>query len=541
MLRAKWAIWACFGLAASAAACSSVRRFLIPPATVRPQDQRALALRQAGADVLLVAGTLHGRTEKAVAIHGDRIMAVGMAADVTALRTADTLYLKLPSAYATIGFVDAHVHLEGAAMLRDAADLRRAASMKDVFAAVEIARGVAGDWLWGFGLSDALWRKATSEQIAAACGDSPCYLSRADGHGGLVSAALIERLSPDLQQAIVANQGRVEGEFARQVWRSLPPVRSERLRPLVCQVLDDFAKAGVVEMHAMGESMALVNALRQLEREGRLPLRVAVYIDAERPEAGELLEGRLRAPPTPRVRVAGIKLWLDGTLGAHTAALQLPYADTPTHGELRYGDGELRERIRDADKAGLQVAVHAIGDAAVAQILRVVKGMQRKADAQPIRIEHAQVVPPELREQLWGAKFECSVQPRHAAQDAGFAAQRLGSERMAWAYPALGLAPVCAVRSGSDLPVAPADPLGDWAAMAKMNPAELGADATAGTVSELALAALSGAGSPRGNGVVRAGEPADLVLWDRDPFAAGAKAKALYLIVGGQLQQVVAD
>ncbi len=516
--------------------CVSVRAFLVPPAAPRATK----VVRKAEVvDVMVLAEAIHGRPgARMVAIRQGAVLAVGAPADVTPLRGPETVVVKAPTGYVTPGLVDAHVHVEGAAMLRDAADLSAVRSLADLRAALDRARPMAGEWLWGFGLSNEAWHQLSQADIDAACGDLHCYLSRADGHGGRLSTGLVERTSADQQARIAGAQWRLEGELARQVWRSLPAPRLDRLRPLVQQVLGAMAATGIVEVHAMGESATLVHALRALEREGRLPVRVLVYLDAERPEAALLLEGQGLARATPRVRLAGIKLWLDGTLGGHTAALQLPYADTATNGELRYDDGVLRERIAEADRAGLQVAMHAIGDRAIGQVARVLRAMQRSAKAPPVRIEHAQVVPPELREQLWGLRVECSVQPRHAAQDEPFAKARLGDDRLAWSYPSLALAPVCSVRAGSDYPIAASDPLADWRVMAATSPVELGADATPGSVADLALAALTPGGSGSGKPTIAEGAAADFVIWDRNPFAAPG-AKPTHVSVDGQIQVIV--
>ncbi|MSQ85100.1 MAG: hypothetical protein EXR77_19870 [Myxococcales bacterium] len=527
-------------VALTVAGCVSVTRFLIPPEAPKPRAQTAAQASQRTADAVFLVGAVHGTTDRALAIRGNVVHVVGTPADVTPLRTADTVVVKAPTGYLTLGLVDAHVHIEGAAMLRDAADLRGVDSAPSLFKAIEKARPLADQWLWGFGLTQAQWARLSQDQVDTACGDLPCYLSRDDGHGARISSGLAAWMSEDMQDLFRAQAGKLEGELARRVWRALPATRPERLSPLVRQVLDDLQQGGVVEVHAMGESMALVHVLRQLDREGRLPVRIKVFIDADRPEAGLLLEGADKGKASAKVQIAGLKLWLDGTLGAHTAALQLPYADTASSGELRYADSELRERIRDADAAGLQVAVHAIGDRAVAQVARVVRSLNRSSKAAPVRIEHAQIVPPEVREMLWGLPVECSVQPRHALQDAPFAKIRLGAERLAWAYPALALVPVCPVRAGSDFPIAASDPLADWRLMAATNPVELGAEATAGTVREKALAALTSAGSARHDAVIRIGDVADLVLWDKDPFAQGSQARPLYVVVGGALQQVIA-
>ena len=520
--------------------CARLQRFLIPPQMTPETNRTDTKVADVAADLIVVAGHVHGHDgPRAVAVRGSVVAAVALAGEVTPLRVATTQLVKVPAGYVTPGLVDAHVHLEGAAMLGDAADLSGVTTLPELGKAMAATVATGGDWQWGFGLGLAAFEKFNAADVEQACPDLAVYLSRSDGHAALVSQALVKWLPPDLQREVMQAKYKVQGELARHVWRLLPPQRTERLGPMVRVVLEKMQQQGVTEVHAMGESMALVTALLQLEREGRLPLRVKVYLDTDRPEAGDLIEGRAKRIHTQLLDVAGIKLWLDGTLGSGSAALLQPYDDRPSNGLLRYGDGELLARIADADKRGLQVAVHAIGDAAVAQVARVLRKLVRPGQSLPVRIEHAQVVPPEVREALWGLPVECSVQPRHAAADAAFARTRLGAERLNWAYPGLALVAQCPVRAGSDLPVAVSDPMGDWRVMAATDPAQLGADATRGTVEELALAALTPKGTKGRDAAVRPGDTADLVVWDHDPRLPGPPAKVLWSIVGGSAQQVI--
>ena len=236
-----------------AAGCASVRAFLVPPDAPRS----AVAARPVSTvDAIVIVGTVHGRPgARAIAVGKGQLVAVGPAADVTPLRAPETVVIRLQTAYATPGLVDAHVHLEGAAMLRDAADLRAATTSVGLLTAVAKARPLAGEWLWGFGLSPALWHSLTQDDLDAVCVDLPCYLSRSDGHGGRMSSALAQRTSAGQQARIRACEGRLQGELARDVWRSLPPVRAERLRPLVQQVLNEMAATGVVANQWFGDAV----------------------------------------------------------------------------------------------------------------------------------------------------------------------------------------------------------------------------------------------------------------------------------------------
>jgi predicted amidohydrolase YtcJ len=299
-------------------------------------------------------------------------------------------------------------------------------------------------------------------------------------------------------------------------------------------------------VHALGATAGLRDALVDLELDGRLPLRVKLFLDGELPEAQALLHPpkplplHQGEPPPPvaapawlrtrLVQVVGVKFWLDGTLGAHTAAMSQPYADDPGQGKLAMTDATLAEHIEAADRAGLQVALHAIGDAAVAQIVRVISGLHRAEDALPVRIEHAQVVAPDTLAQLATLRVVCSVQPLHARDDVGVFPQRLGPERLEWGYRLASLAKVCPLLAGSDLPVSDAEPLAMWQAMTQAP----GRAASERMDAELALRALLPGGTATGQAVPQVGDRVDLVVWSRDPLQPGPPPEVLVLVVAGQ-------
>ncbi len=487
-------------------------------------------MKDAHAELLLVAGSVYGSpSARAVAVRSGQVMAVGTPLEVSATLGPSTQMVSVPGAVVMPGLVDAHVHLQGAAQLRDAADLRAVKDEDSLRAAVQVALATADEWLWGFGLSQQVFETLPASAIEAALDGKAAYLSRADGHGARVTEALIDALPKELAAKVAAADGRIDEVLAQQVWREMPALRPARLRPLLRQTLMELQRFGITEVHAMGEPAAVATVLAELDHEGRLPMRVRLFLDLERPEGQRLLDGTFVLPYKGLVDVAGVKVWLDGTLGARTAALSQPYADAPgTSGQLLMTDAALQLVIERTDRRKLQLAVHAIGDAAVGQVVRVLQGMKRPPGAKPLRIEHAQVVSPEQMTALSGLSVECSVQPRHAEADKDFAAARLGPERLAWGYRGLELAKVCNVRSGSDLPVIQANPLADLRALTK---GTAGAD-------ELALAAVTSAGSAAGRVAIAKGMQADLVVWSADPRTS-ATAKPLWVVLAGTALRLV--
>lgn len=537
--RLRFALRALGGLALALATthCAQVKRFLVPPPTPQAQQRAAKAKPAPNhAQLAIVAAEVYGAPgARAVTIRGDQVLAVGTPLEISTTLGPATQLVSVPGGVVVPGWVDAHVHLQGVAQLMDAADLRGAADRASLTAAVRVAAAIADDWLWGFGLSAKAFEELSPADIEAALDGRAAYLSRADGHGARVTAALYAWLSPELRAQVAAAEGRIDGVLAQQVWRELPTVRVARLRPLVRQTLAKLQRRGLTEVHAMGESATVATVLAELEHEGRLPLRVKLFLDYERPEGKRLLDGSFALPYKGLLEVAGVKLWLDGTLGARTAALSAPYADRPGEsGKLIYSDALLRQVIAQADRRQLQVALHAIGDAAAAQIVRVLAAMQRPQAAKPVRIEHAQILDPQTLQALDASRVECSIQPRHAEMDKGFAAARLGAERMAWSYRGLELAERCALRVGSDMPLLDADPLADRAALLASAPASMPRP----RAEALALAALCSGGSTAGDQLIRSGARADLVVWSADPLK-DPRAKPLWSVVAGVAVRLV--
>ncbi len=518
--------------------CTAIQRFLVPPPEPKVVVGTAQSAAPQRAEVVLMAGSVEGEAgATVVALRGDRVLAVGAAADVTPLMGDTTTVIRARGAHISRGFVDAHVQLEHAAMREDAADLSGVRTPAELTKATRTAQTIMGEWLWGTGLSAEGYDAMTAEAIDAALPEIPAWLSRADGLAARLTTPLVQKLPPDLRTAVQAAGGKVEGLLAQRAWRALPPMRPTRLRPLVRRVLLDMVQRGVTEVHAMGASAALAEAVGYLDLMGQLPARVRVFYDVERPEAAELLAGRAIAFRGAMAHLAGIEIWLDGDLAGRTAALSAPYADANGgQGTLRYDEEALRELISGADAQRLQVAVHAAGDAALAQILRVVQAMQRPATALPVRIVGARVIPETLLAPLQDAAVECTLAPRQAAADAATIAARLGAARMPWTARGLTLSRWCTLRSSSGPTGSPADPLADWRALAATPAVQLSADATPGDAAQLAWAAVTQGTARDRRPAIHAGDRADLTIWSSDPTAGGAAPVLLWTVISGSVQ-----
>ncbi|HEX9888683.1 MAG TPA: amidohydrolase family protein, partial [Nitriliruptorales bacterium] len=228
----------------------------------------------------------------------------------------------------------------------------------------------------------------------------------------------------------------------------------------------------------------------------------------------------------------GGDLFVDGSLGSHTAALSEPYADRDhERGHLEYNDETLTELFREATHAGIQVGTHAIGDAAVEQVVRCWRAVD---DGLPEylegglhrlrhRIEHAEVLRPDLLEEIADLGLVVSAQPQFDArwgEPGGMYESRLGPDRVQWMNPYRALADRgVPLAFGSDANVTPMDPWGTvYAAQHRHHEAQSVTRLEA--VSAMALGGRHAARQDRFVGTIRAGMRADIAAWAGDPFQA---------------------
>ncbi len=424
------------------------------------------------------------------------------------------------------GFTDAHAHLMSLGLSLRTLDLRGVGSVEELKRRVaEAARELGpGAWILGRGWDQEEFREGrwpTRWDLDEAAPSNPVLLLRVCGHAAVantlaLATAGITDSTPDPPGGLIERAGgRVTGVLKESaVQLVLSAAQRGSGEELVRAGAEALLASGVTCVHAMSVGGEELRALAALAEGGGLRIRVRAYLDAGVPDPRPLSVGNLM--------VVGLKAFADGSFGARTAALREPYSDEPGNSGLLLMDrGAIASALEGARRRGLQLAVHAIGDRALEEVVEAA----RLAGAGGLRVEHASLAPPDLAEGLAELGLPVSAQPRFVLSD-WWIVSRLGG-RARWAYPFRSLlSRGVTLAFSSDAPVEPCNPWeGVYAAVTRgaaegLPAARLWAG-EALTTEEAVRCYTETAHRITGErlGRLSVGYPADFVVVDRDPLA----------------------
>ncbi|MBW3663012.1 MAG: amidohydrolase [Actinobacteria bacterium] len=489
--------------------------------------------REGARGTLLVADRIvtlgHGRYRaRAVLVRGKRVVWVGDDPDEA---PGHGERIEFPGCTIGPAFVDAHVHLTSTGITLSGLDLSRASSGAELLDAVRTYSAQHdGRVVWGHGYDPHAFADELPDpdQLLEAGHGMAVYLSRVDGHSCLVDRKTLSAAPLARAEGIERDpHGDPTGVLRREAnhiirrW-SIGAMTESELRAARIRVGEHAAALGIASVHEMGGPDIMGDADFDAWLAGDWPIEVIAYWGGL--DLSFVVERELKQ--------IGGDLFLDGSLGSHTAALSEPYADAPhEQGHLEYDDETVIDLFREATHAGVQVGVHAIGDAAIAQALRC---WRRVDDELPDylefgvrrlrhRIEHAEVLPPELLDEVADLGLVVSAQPPFDTVWGGpgkLYERRLGPERESWMNPYRALADRgVPLAFGSDANVTPMDPWGVVRA-AENRAHERHAITRLEAVSATTLGGRHAARQDRWVGTIRAGMRADVAVWDGDPYAA---------------------
>jgi predicted amidohydrolase YtcJ len=525
-------------------------------------------------DVIVAAGAAGLERAEAIAIAHGRVVAVGRRDEVLAAASPDTHVHDADRAAVIPGLHDFHVHLVGLArsranvVLDDAVDSDEIASrLRDRL--VVLPRDA---WLMGRGWNEAQLRHGLAP-LRAAVGERAAYLSSHDGHSAWASPAAL-RAGGVAADTPDPPGGRIERDAdgmptgvlretaLELVDRVVPRLRGDALRPHLEAVLDELAGYGITGATeagdysdangdgpdaALGDSFSALTELSGL-LDGRLRMSLGIPVDAL--AAAEARGLRTGTPLGRTLRFGWAKEYADGALGSGTAALFEPSTcGDGDVGILRVQDDELDRLFVASRRSGIALAVHAIGDRAVARVLDAIERAAPRAAGVPAdRIEHLQLVRATERSRLARLGVTASIQPIHAAADRD-QVEACWAGRQADAYPWRSLLDAGALlAAGSDAPVESVDPwLGVFAAVHRRLPTDDRGDWRAAEAlrSTEALAAWTlGPAMALGaqdEGHLRPGARADLAVLDSpvEPLLAGDErlgdVRSVLTVVDGRI------
>ena len=432
-------------------------------------------------------GALDAERPEAVAVRAGRIVHVGSNTEVLRLRGNATQQVDARGRLLVPGFIDDHTHFVSGGFALASVDLRPARTPQEFTRLLgNHARKLpAGRWITEGNWDHEAWPGAPlprREWIDSVTPDHPVAVSRLDGHMLIANSvalrmAGITRRTPDPAGGTIVRDPRtgeptgvLKDEAMSLVFRHVPaPTSAERadaLRTAQQHVLE----RGVTMVNDMG-SWADLEALRRARAAGSLKIRVSEYVPID---TWSRLRDYVAREGTgdARLKWGGLKGFVDGSLGSTTAWFYQPYLDEPNTSGLMVTDtARLRAWILEADKAGLHVVVHAIGDRANDWLLGVYEQAATLNGARDrrFRIEHAQHLTRDAIGRMARLGVFPSMQPYHAIDDGRWAGKRIGPERIKTTYAFRSLLDADAsLMFGSDWTVAPIDPLfGIYAAVTR--------------------------------------------------------------------------
>jgi predicted amidohydrolase YtcJ len=437
-----------------------------------------------------------GKRAEALAVLGDRILAVGARDEIMKLKGPETKVVDLDGHFVMPGFNDAHMHLASAGLEKMNVNMVGAKTLDEfrerLLAKVEAA-GPA-EWVVGEGWDETLWPVKvlpTRWDLDEVSGNHPVYLERVDGHIGVANTRALQLASVtvasrdpeggkiDRDEAGTPN-GILREKAQEAVQAVIPKPTHEKRRQAIELALADMAGHGITSAqdYSQWEDFQMYE---ELEHDGKLTARISEWLNFD-DSIENLNKKRDSHPATDNMLHTGmLKGFMDGSLGSKTAALLEPYSDDPKNSGLpQYEAAKLYAMTKERVLAGYQIGFHAIGDKGVQLALDAFAEAEKAAkDAKVkatdggtdfrLRIEHAQVTTPQQILRFKELKIIASMQPSHLLTDMNWAESRLGPKRAEHSYAwAEFLRRGVVLAFGTDYPVEPVTPFrGIYAALTR--------------------------------------------------------------------------
>jgi predicted amidohydrolase YtcJ len=522
-----------------------------------------------------------GSQAQAVAVRGDRIVALGSSAEVKRYIGPSTQVIDLQGQLVIPGFIEGHGHFTGVGTAELQLKLIKTQSWDEIVAMVAEAVKTAkpGQWIRGRGWHQEKWRTKpepnvegfpTHHSLSAVSPNNPVYLTHASGHASFANAKAMElskltRATPNPSGGEILKDAKGEpiGVFRETASRLIrtgtgepprtPDDDAARDRKVLELASQEVLSKGVTSFQDAGSSLGTVDLMKRMVDEGKIGVRLWVMLrQPNQTLAPNLAKYRMVDYAGGHLTVRAIKHSIDGALGSRGAWLLEPYSDAPDSTGLNTTSAEtIRETAKLAIEHGYQMCVHAIGDRANRETLDIFEdAFKANPDKKDLRwrIEHAQHLHPSDIPRFGQLGVIASMQGVHCTSDAPYVPARLGAKRSAeGAYVWQSLMKSGAVVSnGTDAPVEDVDPIASFYstvsrklpdgsvfyAAQRMNRAE--------ALRSYTLNAAIAAFEENSKGSLKVGKYADMVVLSQDimtvPEAQIPKTQVVYTIVGGKIR-----
>lgn len=437
-----------------------------------------------------------GKRSEALAIVGDRIVAVGTRDEVMKLKGPETKVVDLDGRFVMPGFNDAHMHLSSAGLEKMNVNLVGVKTLDEfrdrLRAKCEAA--APGEWVVGSGWDETLWPVKvvpTRWDLDEVSGKHPVYLERVDGHIGVANTRALQLASvtvasrdPEggkIDRDDSATPNGILREKAQELVQSvIPKPTHEKRTQAVKLALADMASHGITSAQDFSQWEDF-EIYEELETDGKLTARISEWLPFD--ESLEDLNSKRSSHPTSdnMLHTGMLKGFMDGSLGSKTAALLEPYSDDPKNSGIpQYDAAKLNAMTKERVLAGYQIGFHAIGDKGVQMALDAFAESEKAAKEAKVkaadggtdyrlRVEHAQVTTPQDIFRFKELKVIASMQPSHLLTDMNWADARLGPKRAEHSYAwADFLRHGVVLAFGTDYPVEPVTPFrGIYAALTR--------------------------------------------------------------------------
>jgi predicted amidohydrolase YtcJ len=405
---------------------------------------------------------------EAMAIKEGKIVATGSSAEILQNYTA-TNTQSFKGAYIYPGFNDAHAHFVGYARGLRKVNLMGTRSWADALArVVDFQNKYPSDYIIGRGWDQNDWESKTYPHQASLDSlfpETPVYLGRIDGHAAIINSAAMKMAGLSGQEEIAGGMLMQDAQGFTGVLVDnatalikLPKMDNSLQREAFLAAQENLFAVGVTSLTDAGLLRSDIELLESLYADGSLKIRVNAMVSDDSASLAHYLQSPIE---TPNLRVKSAKFYLDGALGSRGALLLAPYSDDSTNYGLQLKEASYFKMMADSlAQLGWQMCIHGIGDSANRLAIDIYSQALAGLNDRRWRIEHAQIVHPADQKRMVAAGIIPSIQPTHATSDMYWADQRLGAERMKYAYSAQSFLKLGAkLPLGTDFPVEAINPL----------------------------------------------------------------------------------